>query len=106
MNENAEKTLLVDGKVVLPHRSLAVVNHSPDGFNWGYGGSGPAQTTLAILLECTSEIEALSYYQDYKREVIASIPQEQSVLSITSKEVEQWLSSKREDKRREGKEIL
>jgi hypothetical protein len=24
-------------------------NHSPDGFQWGYSGSGPAQTSLAIL---------------------------------------------------------
>lgn len=22
-------------------------NHSPNGFNWGYGGSGPAQLSLA-----------------------------------------------------------
>jgi len=24
-------------------------NHSPTGFEWGYGGSGPAQLALAIL---------------------------------------------------------
>ena len=37
-----------------PERSQAVKNHSPDGFNWGYGGSGPGQLTLAILLEVTN----------------------------------------------------
>lgn len=26
-------------------------NHSPTGFEWGYGGSGPAQLALAILLD-------------------------------------------------------
>ena len=26
-------------------------NHSPSGFNWGYGGSGPAQLALAILAD-------------------------------------------------------
>src|SRR6516225_2178066 len=26
-------------------------NHSPTGFEWGYGGSGPAQLALAILAE-------------------------------------------------------
>src|SRR5512139_3403955 len=29
----------------LPH----VVHHSPTGFNWGYGGSGPADLALSIL---------------------------------------------------------
>jgi len=28
-----------------------VRNHSPDGFEWGYGGSGPAQLALAILCQ-------------------------------------------------------
>lgn len=32
----------------LPLR-LDLWNHSPTGFNWGYGGSGPAQLALAIL---------------------------------------------------------
>jgi hypothetical protein len=26
-------------------------NHSPTGFAWGYGGSGPAQLALAILAD-------------------------------------------------------
>lgn len=26
-------------------------NHSPTGFEWGYGGSGPAQLALAILFD-------------------------------------------------------
>ena len=33
--------------------SLAVARHSPNGFGWGYGGSGPAQLALAILLRAT-----------------------------------------------------
>ena len=34
VNENRSATILK------PDRSQAVKNHSPDGFNWGYGGSG------------------------------------------------------------------
>lgn len=34
----------------LPLR-LDLFNHSPDGFEWGYGGSGPAQLALAILAD-------------------------------------------------------
>lgn len=30
---------------------LDLVNHSPTGFNWGYGGAGPAQLALALLAD-------------------------------------------------------
>lgn len=48
-------------------------NHSPDGFSWGYEGSGPAQLSLAILAHATgSDVLALTYYQDFKRQVVAN----------------------------------
>jgi len=34
-----------------PKPSQMLYNHSPDGFEWGYAGSGPAQLALAILLD-------------------------------------------------------
>ena len=34
-----------DGRKLNPR--LDLFNHSPTGFEWGYGGSGPAQTALA-----------------------------------------------------------
>ena len=34
-----------------PARSQQLRNHSPNGFEWGYGGSGPSQLALALLLE-------------------------------------------------------
>jgi hypothetical protein len=30
---------------------LDLYNHSPTGFAWGYGGSGPAQLALALLAD-------------------------------------------------------
>jgi hypothetical protein len=45
------RIISVNGKPLSPRASPAVWNHSPDGFNWGYGGSGPARLALAILLE-------------------------------------------------------
>jgi hypothetical protein len=56
-----------DGRELTPARSLKLRNHSPDGFAWGYAGSGPAQLALAILLEagCTDE-QALRHYQEFK----------------------------------------
>jgi Family of unknown function (DUF6166) len=57
-------------------RSLAVFGHSPDGFAWGYGGSGAAQSALAILLEVTDSAEmAERYHQHFKAEVVAQAPQ-------------------------------
>ena len=32
--------------------SLEIANHSPDGFNWGYDGSGAAQLALAFCMRC------------------------------------------------------
>ncbi len=44
-----------------------VRNHSPTGFAWGYGGSGPAQLALALLLDALGDEQlALQYYQDFK----------------------------------------
>jgi Family of unknown function (DUF6166) len=54
----------VDERELLPDRSLRVRKHSPDGFNWGYGGSGPAQLALALLRELTTEEMAILWYQD------------------------------------------
>ena len=55
-------------------KSLKLRNHSPSGFCWGYGGSGPSQLALAICLEIYPEDEALSKYQDFKKKYIATIP--------------------------------
>ena len=41
----------VDERPLNPEPSQELWNHSPDGFNWGYGGSGPAQLALALLLD-------------------------------------------------------
>jgi hypothetical protein len=38
-----------DGELRVPLRH--VVKHSPSGFSWGYGGSGPADLALSILVD-------------------------------------------------------
>jgi uncharacterized protein DUF6166 len=63
-----------------PGRSQRVRNHSPDGFNWGYGGSGPAQLTLALLLELTTADMALLWYQEVKWRIIVRLPQADFIL--------------------------
>jgi hypothetical protein len=74
---NNEITVLKNGLVFNPKPSQKYWNHSPDGFNWGYGGSGPAQLALALLLDVTGDPAlALKYHQHFKRRVVANLGDE------------------------------
>lgn len=49
--------------------------HSPDGFQWGYGGSGPAQLALALVADATGDDAlALRTYQKFKSEIVVGLP--------------------------------
>lgn len=75
--------------------SLKVRNHSPTGFSWGYGGSGPAQLALAILLEETNKEIAEQFYMDFKWDVIARLPNELGTSwTLTSDMILNWLEGK------------
>lgn len=63
-------------EIPLPH----IKKHSPDGFEWGYAGSGPAELALAILAYVTGEGEKMAerpdLYQRFKFDVIAVWPKD------------------------------
>lgn len=89
------KKLLPDGVSILlsPAPSQKLYNHSPDGFQWGFGGSGPAQLALALLLDATSDPDtAQAFYQDFKFEKVAGWGDK---WSITREEILLWIRSKR-----------
>lgn len=66
----------INGRILDPARSQALVNHSPDGFAWGYSGSGAAQLALALLLELQDDEDfALREYQNLKTDIIAGLDQ-------------------------------
>ena len=71
--EQSTRRVWINGKELDPRPSQKLFNHSPDGFNWGYGGSGPAQLALAILLDRFGKEKALRFYQDLKSLVIACL---------------------------------
>lgn len=72
--------------------SLAVMNHSQDGFSWSYNGSGPAQLALAILLnETGSKQIALNLYHDFKSFLLANIPRNVNGFRIRSDDVRQYV---------------
>jgi hypothetical protein len=52
-------------------------DHSPTGFEWGYGGSGPAQLALAILADLYGDAKALAWYQPFKWRVIAQLKRDE-----------------------------
>lgn len=56
-----------DGKALSPKPSQKLFDHSPDGFQWGYGGSGPAQLALALLLDVIGDGGlSVRLHQDFK----------------------------------------
>jgi len=52
---------------------LGVRNHSPDGFEWGYGGSGPSQLALAMCVELLGPTSAVKVYQHVKDRLVAPL---------------------------------
>jgi hypothetical protein len=78
---------------------LDLWNHSPTGFEWGYGGSGPAQLALAILANHlgvpprakpegnAKAARAVRLHQRFKALMIANIPRDKKQWQITEDEV-------------------
>jgi len=75
-----------------------IVNHSPTGVCWGYGGSGPAQLALGLLIDFLSEgkaattrgnIEcaALELYQEFKWATVAKFAMDEG-WEMTGQEVD------------------
>lgn len=77
---------------LLPAASQQLYNHSPNGFNWGYLGSGPAQLALALLLDATGDERlSLRHYQDFKFMAVASFEDD---WSITKEQILDWLDTR------------
>lgn len=71
-DDDGRVSVYFDGRTLDAERSLKVFNHSPDGFEWGYSGSGPAQLALAILLEAgVGERQAVRVHQRFKQDFLA-----------------------------------
>ncbi len=84
-----------DGVPLDFRRSLKVRNHSPTGFSWGYGGSGPSQLALALLLDVLDdEVTAKRWYQRFMRAFVA---QWKDGWTITSETILQLISRWEQD---------
>lgn len=90
--DGTTREVYLDGQYLDPGPSQKYHNHSPDGFSWGYGGSGPSQLALAIILKITGKPDG---YQDFKWNYITRLPngnsfdEEFDLIEIMD---EQWLN--------------
>ena len=65
------------------------VNHSPDGFEWGYLGSGPSQLAFAILFDFTQDLNfTYRHYQWFKRDFIQHLFADE--WTIQGKAIQHW----------------
>ena len=81
----------LDGAPLPPRHDLR--NHSPDGFSWGYGGSGPSQLALAMLAAVADEGQALREYQNFKWACLVWIPSSTS-WKLSVGRVTAWLEER------------
>lgn len=67
-----------------------VYSHSPTGYNFGYGGSGPADWALNICLLLVHADDAYQHHQEFKRKFVAVGDSEAERLEIPRADAEQW----------------
>jgi hypothetical protein len=79
---------------IMMRNLVHIEKHSPDGFNWGYPGSGPAELARCILTDFLgSEHLADRFYQRYKWDVIAPI-QHDGPWEIKEEHLISWFKEK------------
>jgi hypothetical protein len=94
MRLEPDQTTLPDILVAVDGKPLEhIVRHSPDGFEWGYGGSGPADLALSILTDVFGGRVELAnlYYQEFKFDFVAGWG---DTWVVYENVVSQWLSKK------------
>ena len=78
-----------------------VCRHSPDGFQWGYGGSGPADLALSVLADLIGLKRAERLYQDFKWKFIAPV---RGDLELREDEILAWVEAAEKAGRAETRE--
>ncbi|WP_280535726.1 DUF6166 domain-containing protein [Halopenitus sp. POP-27] len=65
-----------------------LLSASPSGFEWGYGGSGPAQLAIATLAHAYDNEFACEHYQQFKQEIVSELPD--SGWTLTKQDLDTW----------------
>jgi len=69
-----------------------IVYHSPTGFEFGYGGSGPADLALNILYLFLDFPRAWKLHKSFKWDFIAVMSKSGGI--ITAAEIKEWIKKK------------
>lgn len=84
--------IYVDDKVLDIGPSKLLRDYGADCPEWGYLGSGPSQTALAILYDAIGSSEvAIKYHQEFKRHFIANYDQNNFLL--LELQIKNWLEA-------------
>ena len=83
------KCYRINGRAIVEGVEHNIMQHSPDGFEWGFGGSGPAELALNILSQYLSLDDAQKYHQNFKWQFITPIPEAGGV--IKRDEIISWI---------------
>jgi hypothetical protein len=88
----------------IPH---CIVRHSPDGFEVGYRGSGPAEFALNILIHFYADMSELAdenfphstfidaVYQIFKEDFLVNVNKESGV--IPGSDIRKWITEKHKE---------
>ena len=76
--------------VNVPHQ---IVHRSPDGFEYGYGGSGPADLALNILAAFVPTPEAFRLHQHLKCQIIARLDMDVPQHRIDGRALRKWIET-------------
>jgi len=85
-------TIKRDGETKTLDLRLDLGNHSPTGFAWGYGGSGPHQLSIAILSDFFGDECAKQYSHMFKWDVISRLEQTPKQFDIHGYNIIDWAS--------------
>lgn len=96
------------GNISMTNIPQLIVDHSPDGFEWGYGGSGPSDLALNVVdliltkigfngskTKCrkgVAFIKSYELYQDFKWDIISKIPKNGAVIPYD--QMKSWIEKK------------
>ena len=90
-DENDRFKVTVNGNYLKECQNI--INHSPDGFCWGYAGSGPSQLALGIMVDLYGEFFAKDHYQTFKSDIIEKLNIDNDFI-LTEEQIETWKKSR------------
>lgn len=102
IKEGSQKVTIIFSPDKVEYLKHRYVSHSPDGFNWGYLGSGPSDLSLNILYDyfiryytlIEDEKRKELSYQFHQQFKVDFISQFKDNWELTDSQISKWLIEK------------